>query len=330
MNTIVKMKFGSHLYGTNTKDSDTDYKGIFMPNREQIYLGKIPKCYSENTKIGTGKNTSEDTDIEVYSLHYFLELACQGQTVAIDMLHAPDNMILETSDTWKAIVLNRHKFITKDMQAFLGYAMRQASKYGIKGSRLASALKVIDFVGDFDIEGNPIERIRLRKVWDKLPEGEHIHKIPAPAEEKKGFQAVRTYKVCGKKIQETATLKYMFDIMKRFYNSYGARARLAEKNKGIDWKAVSHAIRAAIQLKALYTKGFIEFPLPEAELLRSIKLGHYDYKTEVVVILEDLIEQVRELAEKSDYPKKVCRKYWEKFIMFEVERSLKETSWIII
>jgi predicted nucleotidyltransferase len=28
MNVIVKMKFGSHLYGTSTPLSDTDYKAV--------------------------------------------------------------------------------------------------------------------------------------------------------------------------------------------------------------------------------------------------------------------------------------------------------------
>ena len=323
MNTIVKMKFGSHLYGTNTKDSDTDYKGIFMPTKEQILLGRIPKCYSENTKVGIGKNTSEDIDIETYSLHYFLELACQGQTVAIDMLHAPDSAILETTDTWKAIVLNKHRFITKDMHAFMGYAMRQASKYGIKGSRLADAKKVLDFINAIEKEVL-IDDMRMSVVWDELPEGEHIHKYEV------GKDKLRMYEVCGKKTQETASLKYFKDIIVKFYDSYGARARLAKKNQGIDWKAVSHAIRAAIQLKELYTTGKIQFPLKHAKYLKDVKAGKLDYKTDVSPYLEALIVEVGNLAVASDYPKKVCRKYWEKFIIFEVERSLKETSWIII
>ena len=42
---ICLMKFGSHLYGTNTTDSDTDYKGVYMPTKRQILLGKCPKQY---------------------------------------------------------------------------------------------------------------------------------------------------------------------------------------------------------------------------------------------------------------------------------------------
>jgi len=317
METIVKMKFGSHLYGTNTKDSDTDYKGIFMPSKEQILLGRIPKCYSENTKTGEGKNTSEDIDSEIYSLHYFLELACQGQTVAIDMLYAPDNMILESSEIWKKIVAERKKFITKNMQAFVGYAMRQASKYGIKGSRLAAAKSVLNWIAKNMKSQHIYYEYKLKMFWDELPEGEHINK----GIDKNGL---RIYEVCGKKIQETVTFDYLLDVMVKFYDSYGARAKQAEQNKGIDWKAVSHAIRAAYQLRDLYINGTIVFPLEQADFIKDIKAGKLDYKKEVAPLLEELISSVRELAEASSYPEKVDRKYWDKFTIEEVERYLFE------
>ena len=61
MNIIVQMLFGSHLYGTNTPNSDTDMKGIFMPEANQILLGNIPKCMNFNTK----KNSSEKNSPEI-------------------------------------------------------------------------------------------------------------------------------------------------------------------------------------------------------------------------------------------------------------------------
>lgn len=36
MITIVKMVFGSFLYGTDTPESDKDYKGVFLPSWEEI------------------------------------------------------------------------------------------------------------------------------------------------------------------------------------------------------------------------------------------------------------------------------------------------------
>ena len=50
MNTIVKLVFGSRLYGTSTPESDKDFKGVFLPSREEILLGKIPKSLTEKTK----------------------------------------------------------------------------------------------------------------------------------------------------------------------------------------------------------------------------------------------------------------------------------------
>jgi len=33
---VVKIKFGSHLYGTTTPSSDMDFKSVFIPTREEI------------------------------------------------------------------------------------------------------------------------------------------------------------------------------------------------------------------------------------------------------------------------------------------------------
>lgn len=36
MNIAFECLFGSHLYGTATENSDTDYLGVFIPSREEI------------------------------------------------------------------------------------------------------------------------------------------------------------------------------------------------------------------------------------------------------------------------------------------------------
>ena len=63
------MKFGAHLYGTATLDSDVDYKGIFMPSKDEVLLGRIPKSHSHSTGQDESKNTENDTDVEIYSFH---------------------------------------------------------------------------------------------------------------------------------------------------------------------------------------------------------------------------------------------------------------------
>lgn len=303
---IVRMKFGSHLYGTNTKDSDLDYKGIFMPSKEEIFLNKIPKHLpGDSTKKDNElKNTKDDIDEEIYSLHYFIKLACEGQTIALDMLHAPDSMILETSEVWKEIVKNREKFYTKNLKAFVSYARRQASKYGIKGSRLDAVRQVVNI-----IKAVPDSDWKLDTIWTSLPTGEHCKYIET------NRNGIKQYMVCGKILQDTMRIDYAKNILQKYLDNYGHRAYLAARNEGIDWKAVSHAMRAAYEVEELLTKKTITFPLKQADFLLEIKQGELDYLKEVSPKLESLMERVEKLSEESDLPKKVNRKFWDRFII---------------
>lgn len=312
MKTIVSMVFGSHLYGTATPESDKDFKGIFMPSKEQIFLGDIPKSYNKTTKRGVEKNTSDDIDTEIYSLHYFIKLACEGQTVALDMLHAPDNMILKSSSVWREIVKNREKFYTKNLKAFIGYARRQASKYGIKGSRLNAVKKVIDLLCEY----GECKTMPMEFLWTRLPVEEHLYMLG------ENQNNVKQYQVCGKIIQETARVGYVLDILVKFYENYGNRAREAAQNKNIDWKAISHALRAAYQVKELLEKKTITFPLEESSFLCEIKQGKLDYKNVVAPALEEIMTEVELLSEESKLPKKANRKFWDKFIIKTIEDNL--------
>ena len=310
MRIIVKMKFGAHLYGTATPDSDVDYKGIFLPTKEQLLLGRIPKSHNYSTGREESRNTKNDIDIELYSFHYFIKLACDGQTVAMDMLHAPENMILQKSNIWAAIVKNKQKFYTKNLRSFIDYARRQASKYGIKGSRINAALQVLEILKKEDSSK------KMREVWNQLPRVEHCYDVaPDP-------NGMRQYQVCGKSFQESATIGYVIPIVEKFYNDYGRRAKLAAENKNIDWKAVSHALRAAYQTKEILTENTINFPLRTADFLIKVKQGKLDYLSEVGPELETLMEEVERLAFASNLPETVDRKFWDQFICDTLEREL--------
>ena len=124
--------------------------------------------------------------------------------------------------------------------------------------------------------------------------------------------------MCGKKFQETAKLGYILPILIKFYSEYGKRAQMAKENKGIDWKAVSHAFRAAYQLKSIFVDGDIIYPLEEAEHLKKIKLGELHYK-DIGPELDDLIDEVEELSKISTLPNKVDVKYWNSWLEFIIK-----------
>ena len=313
MDLIVKMKFGSHLYGTNTVHSDVDYKGVFLPSKKELLLGAVPKCRNFSTNLGAQKNSQDDIDEEIYSLHYFLKLACQGQTVAMDMLHAPEDMLLNSSDIWQSIVKQRSRFYTKNLNSFIDYARRQASKYGIKGSRLNAAAQVLDCLKSNEPDA------KLRDVWDQLPRNGHCQELGVDPNN------MRQYQVCGKIFQESVSIGYVLPIISKFYDDYGQRAKEAAENKNIDWKAVSHALRAAIQTKEILVNGAIHYPLKDAPFLLKVKSGRLDYINEVAPALEALMDEVETLVNASDLPEQVDTEYWDDFLCEVLEtRRFKE------
>ncbi len=90
-------------------------------------------------------------------------------------------------------------------------------------------------------------------------------------------------------------MKQALDVYAKVYENYGHRARAAMNNEGIDWKAVSHAVRVAGQALELLSTGHITFPRPDAEYLLAVKRGELDYQ-EVAAVLEGLVEDVEEEA----------------------------------
>lgn len=307
---LVKMVFGAHLYGTATARSDRDYKGVFLPSKRDILLGRIPNTYTSSTRGDSAKNTPQDCDTEFYSLHYFIRLACEGQTVALDMLHAPPALVLETSDIWQALVAERQRFYTKNLQSFVRYARRQASIYGVKGARLTAVNAVLDVLRAADPAG------KLQDVWPQLPRQEYC------AEAGVDPQGFPLYQVCGKSFQASVSLNYMIPILEKFAREYGHRAQLAAENQNIDWKAIFHALRVALQVKELLTSATITFPLREAAWLTQVKTGSLDYLTEVAPVLEALMDEVEHLIHTSSLPEQADVQYWDDFLCHTLEREV--------
>ena len=315
--TVVKMKFGSVLYGTNSPESDTDIKGVFIPAAEDILLQKAPKNIRFSTGNSSSKNTKEDVDCDMYSLHYFLQLIAEGQTVALDMLFAPEEMIEESNYIWKQIQANKDKLICKNTKAFVGYCRAQAAKYGIKGSRISIIKECLNTVNkisdDLDKEENPFYSslyTPIRDYIDSFPKHKEYVRIYTCEKSK-----MRIYEICGRKFQETISLYDISNCLFKIFENYGERAKLAEKNEGIDWKAVSHAFRVCYEVLELLKTHKITFPLAQREFIKDIKYGKFNYvKDHIAEKLEDLMSQVEQAAKESDLPEQVDREWIDSFI----------------
>ena len=311
----MKGYFGSHLYGTSTPESDVDFKEIYVPHARDILTGNVKEHMSKNTNNTSSKNTKDDVDHELYSLKYFFKLAADGETVALDMLHTPQSLVVKSDlpDVWKYIQDNRSRFYTTNMKSYLGYVRKQASKYGVKGSRLAvlrQALKRSNEWGQYFDNGAVI---RLSHMKNVLPVGEFASWVETE-NEKTGKQTF--YSLLDRKFQDTLTNKEFNAILVKLEENYGERARKAEANEGIDWKALSHACRGGLQLLEIYKTGDLVYPLQDAPFILDVKLGKHTFKT-VQEFLEDIVDQVEHAAEqaaKNGMQQKVDMSFWDDFL----------------
>ena len=301
-NIVMLTKFGSHLYGTQTPSSDVDYKQIHLPTCRDLLLGAGKETVNISSGESHSKNTAEDTDFESFSLKKYCSLLANGQTVALDVLFAyPTDMVETSSPVWKALWDNRDKFRTSKCKSFVGYAYQQASKYGIKGSRMAAATAVAAFFWRMmSLHGAQLKCGDVLSKWDESIKGTPHTKI-GTSEQPGGVQ-VPYFECCDKKALFTTTVKEAYQIFQRVAQGYGERAEQAKKHKGVDWKALSHAIRISQQAVEYLTTGHVTFPRPNAEFLISVKTGQLKYD-HVADIIESLLCDVRDASDVCPFPK---------------------------
>lgn len=318
MKILCKIKHGSHLYGTNTPESDLDYKGVYLPTFEQVIRGDFKDEIDLSTNKSSTKNTRDDVDEQYISLQKFLKMAYSGETIAIDMLHANNECTLVTSPEWEFIQANRSKFYTQSMKSFLGYCKRQAAKYGIKGSRIDAIEQVKKYLlkvqerhsSSVKLNYDPLTMMGLEGVALAVPE--HVQVVDHFYKNDKRVDKLMLV-VCESKYEFTMKVSDVIISLDKKLQGYGNRAQLARENNGVDWKAISHAFRAGYQLQEIYTTGDLVFPLAEKEFVSAIKQGKLSLN-DVQVQLEELIESVERLANASTLPEQADREFFEKYL----------------
>lgn len=300
MNVIFKTRFGSHLYGTETPTSDVAYKGVYIPSARDVLLGTVKPSINMNDKVDdrTGyqrKNEPGETDFELYSVQKYLSLVAQGDVGALDMLFATPLIVDAQLDgfareIWGEIWNNRDRLASKKCESYLGYCRNQAAKYGVKGSRMAAAEQAAKFFRIICEDMSP--KLRVREVsatmMADLCELEHCRIVAVVQGDGKPMNA---FECCDRKVMFNDTVKTAYELYQRVYDEYGHRARAA-KEKGIDWKALSHAVRVGNQAVEYLSIGAIMFPRPERQHLIDIKAGKIAYE-EVAEEIEGLLYMVK-------------------------------------
>lgn len=109
---------GSHAHGTNTPESDTDIRGIFMLDIDSILgIGYVDQV------------SDQKNDVTYYEIRRFLELLQANNPNIIELLGSPDDCILYKDPIMDELFDRAGGLLTKQCKnTFGGYAISQIRK----------------------------------------------------------------------------------------------------------------------------------------------------------------------------------------------------------
>jgi len=317
MKNIITIKYGSHLYGTATPESDLDIKGIYIPSVKDILLQGIkPVIVKKSSKKHGEKNRPGDIDYELYSPEKYLTCLAKGQSFALEMLFAPDFALLQQPHPkWNIIKKLAPQIFTKEAASFVNYCKQQAYKYCVKGIRLETARLALGTLKKAELRYGTSAKLicvldTLKEISDK---NENLAIVNVPQLNQSSREKQLYFEICGKKAMLTASIKNARLIAEKIVNEYGERALEAERSKGADWKALSHAVRVGYQAIEFLKYHYITFPRPEREHLLAIKQGKIDFGL-VSEEIENLLIQVKEEEKRSSLPETYDKKIIDNFL----------------
>ena len=330
--------YGSKLYGTDSPASDTDVRGVFIPNIRDLLLGTWPQHYVFKPE----KDTDEQVDEQYLSLHYFMKLLTQGETNCLDMFfsYTNKNASLATSPVYEELIKNKDKIITCNVAKYLGYCKSQALKYSIKGDRIANYeafMKLVDSCTSPSSTtlGEWLVQLRIMGADSGAPLGDpedyfknniHIGKRFKITDNRLGDHAYlllcdnkeRYIMVSGHLFPQNANINSTKDSINKCLKSYGKRAFNAAEDNGADYKALSHALRVAYQAQELLRTGTITFPLTGSALqtVREVKFKQTDMTyNDIIDLIQANVEVVENNLKTTTLPKQPDWNWINEFIL---------------
>ena len=348
---IYLSQYGSHLYGLNTENSDLDFRGVYIPNIDDVILHKDKDEINEELEITyqPPQPTSADgmctlavyikprtvkVDVKIFSLQKFIQLCSKADTNALDLLFSwkCDHVEQYITRTQKHgmndicnLIVNKDQLINTDrLESPITYAFKQATKYGLKGERLKVLQNVLQGAKNFlqewkDAIVTPQVHHLLEDDYYELNINSLIDNKHVKIDELDNKGKLEKYLyVCGVQHQFNLELdKFIKRIEEKINKEYTSQ-RTKDAADGNDWKALSHAIRVLLEVKQLLEDGTITFPCIENRFLLRIKQGKISrevidefFNKELANILEKV--QSNELGWKYD------EEFWNEFILKEVK-----------
>jgi len=281
-NRILFTEVGSHMYGTNVPESDHDYVGIFIPDKE--YLLGLKRCDQVEIKTNpssSGKrNSKDDVDCTVYSLPRFLQLAAGCNPNIIEILFSPNPFLGITGHNLmvgQSLLAFKQSFLSQRARdTFLGYAHSQRTKLMVKKDRLDAIRNVKE---------------RLSK-WEPFPVGDPFLTDFSGRWEVRGKTSVyHTFEIGTRREVIEAKINEMEE-------EYGLRTK-GIKQFGYDTKFAMHLIRLLFEGIDILEGRELTFPLHEQDRKELMQIRRGEWSIEAVIAVAD---RLMAKAEDMDSP----------------------------
>ncbi len=270
--------FGSTLYGTRREgSSDTDLRGLWLPDEapeNEEAMARV-KGLHRSTGVRRVRNTHEDTDIDLVSAERWLcRGLAQGDTGSLDLLYAPTNppCVLFCHPALEEIFASPLRFLNlADGGSCESYCRGQGNTFGMRGTRLGALWRVRRALEGLD------PGLRLERRAEFLAQAAGAPDFCSVAEDGGLLLAGQRHMAFTK----TGELVLRLD---RMLAGHRERIEAAREGRDVDWKALSHALRAIRQQESLLRDGTLRFPLACREEILRVKEGGLSF-----ACAEDLI-----------------------------------------
>lgn len=307
MQEVFRCVAGSRLFGTNTPESDVDYKAIAIPTAKDILLGKATYSVQNTTGSNRERNGADDVDVTIMSLQKYVNLLMKMETNAIEMMFAPS--LVQTSLCPVAMLReNRFKVLSANKAGFLGFGKNQAMKYAVRGERKTSIERLCAALGSVP----QTYAIRDSAIPDFI-RAAHIPGVSIIEKPQPGGVLLDFISAFGREMPVTCKVGEALKVFEKPLLEIGNRTAAAAENGGADWKGLYHAQRIIDEGLELFKTGELKYPCEFAQHYLCIRKGLLPLD-QVLDYFEDRLQELEELTPISDFPEAPDIEWAQEFI----------------